>query len=123
MDLPGAEQMKHVRKLMEAGPITERVPDQSLIVENNLTPGERIQATRGKDYAYVYTASGKPFTVHLGKISGATLNVGWYDPRTGKYEAAGTTENKGDKQFTPPSAGYGKDWVLVLQDTARPVSL
>jgi hypothetical protein len=123
MDLPGAGQMKHVRKLMEANPMTERVPDQSLITENNLTPDERIQATRGRDYAYVYTAAGKPFTVHLGKINGTTLSAGWYDPRTGKYEAAGTTENKGDKLFTPPSGGYGKDWVLVLQDSSREVQL
>jgi hypothetical protein len=71
MELPGANQMKWIRRLMESHPpLTERIPDQSLILENNLTLSERIQATRGKDYLFVYSAAGKPFTVVLEKITG-----------------------------------------------------
>ena len=73
MELPGANQMAHVRHLMTARPLLDRVPDQSLIVENNLSSAERIQATRGTDYAFVYSAMGKPFTVNPGKISGKSL--------------------------------------------------
>lgn len=123
MDLPGAQQMAHVRRLMEAGPILERVPDQSLITENNLPPADRIQATRGNDYLYVYTCTGKRFTVQFGRISGSELQAGWYNPRNGKFEKAGKFRNQGSQKFTPPSSGYGHDWVLVLQDAARPFTL
>ena len=119
LDLPGANQMKHVRKLMTARPQLARVPDQSLIVENDLGPAERVQATRGLDYAFIYSAVGKPFTVNPGKISGKTITATWFDPRTGKTQVAGTFENQKPKQFTPPGQGYGQDWVLVLDDAAK----
>ena len=81
MELPGANQMVFLKKLVESRPFLDRVPDQSLVVENNEAAAERIQATRGKDYAFIYVATGKPFTVVLGKISGVKLNAAWYNPR------------------------------------------
>lgn len=119
MELPGASQMKFVRRLMESRPILDRVPDQSLLVESNLTAAERIQATRGTDYLFVYSAAGKPFTLNLGKISGTTLNAYWFDPRKGEVKAIDKVENKGTKLFTPPTKGYGNDWVLVLDDASK----
>jgi hypothetical protein len=119
MELPGATQMKYIRRLMELYPILERVPDQSVIVENNLAPAERVQATRGNDYIFVYTAAGKAFTVNLGKISGKDLNAYWYDPRNGETKTLDKVSNKGQQKFTPPSSGYGQDWVLVLDDAAK----
>jgi hypothetical protein len=117
LDLTGANQMKYVRNLVEAFPITERVPDQSLIKENNYVPAERIQATRGKNYLMVYTSAGKPFTLTLGKISGSNLKGFWYDPKSGKQTAVEVTKNSGSKYFKPLTAGYGQDWVLVLYDS------
>ncbi|WP_338871090.1 glycoside hydrolase family 140 protein [Spirosoma sp. SC4-14] len=119
LELPGANQMKFVRKLITARPLLNRVPDQSLIVENNLGSPQRIQATRGTDYAFIYSAVGKPFTVHPGKISGKTISATWFDPRTGKTQSAGTFNNQQPKQFTPPTKGYGNDWVLILDDAAK----
>ncbi len=119
MDFPGANQMQYVRKLIESHPMLERVPDQSLIEESDLTPSERIQATRGDDYAFIYTSEGKSFTVVLNKISGTALLAYWYNPRDGKTTDIGNIKNDGTKKFTPPSSGYGQDWVLVLDDTAK----
>jgi hypothetical protein len=119
LDLPGANQMKHLRNLLEARPLLDRVPDQSLIIENNLNAYERIQATRGTDYAFIYSAYGKAFTLNLGKISGNQLNAFWYNPRTGKTEDIGKIENKGTKIITPKTTGYGQDWVLVLEDDTK----
>jgi hypothetical protein len=99
------------------------VPDQSLIVENNLNPADRIQATRGRDYGFVYTSSGLPFTVNPGLISGKLLTANWFDPRTGKTRSAGTFANQRPQRFTPPDRGYGHDWVLILDDTAKNYSL
>jgi hypothetical protein len=120
MELPGANQMKFVRRLMESHqPISERVPDQSLILENELPAAERIQATRGKDYIFVYSAAGKPFTVVLGRISGKMLNLSWINPRDGSVLKELPIENKGTHLSTPPKSGYGEDWVLVLEDAEK----
>ncbi|QKZ12996.1 glycoside hydrolase family 140 protein [Spirosoma sp. KUDC1026] len=119
LEFPGARQMAYVRKLITARPLLDRVPDQSLVVENNLGPAERIQATRGNDYAFIYSTVGKPFTVNPGKISGRSVTATWFDPRTGKTQPAGTFDNQQPKQFSPPSKGYGQDWVLVLDDADK----
>ncbi|OOQ60845.1 glycoside hydrolase family 140 protein [Mucilaginibacter pedocola] len=119
LDLPGAKQMSIVRKLMEAFPLTDRVPDQSIIVENNYGPADRIQATRGSDYLLVYTAAGKPFTVLPGKIKGQKLKALWLDPRNGKITELPQVANQQPNKFTPPSTGYGQDWVLILFDDTK----
>lgn len=119
LELPGASEMIYIKNLILSHPLLERVPDQSIIVENNLASSERIQATRGQDYIFVYTSEGKPFTIHLGKISGTRLNTYWYDPRTGKSKDVVVIANTGTKKFTPPSSGYGQDWVLVIDDAAK----
>ena len=119
MELPGANQVIFVKNLILSHPLLDRAPDQSIIVENDLSSSERIQATRGKDYIFVYTSEGKPFTVHLDKISGTRLNTYWYDPRTGKSKDVVVIDNKGSKKFTPPSSGYGQDWVLVIDDASK----
>ena len=119
LDLTAAKQVKHLRKLIESRPILERIPDQSLILENNLPAYERIQATRGNDYAWVYTCTGRPFTVQMGNISGKECSVFWFNPRNGETQNLGTFPNFGIKIFTPPSSGYGQDWVLVLDDTNK----
>ena len=80
---------------------------------------ERIQATRGNDYLFIYTAAGKPFTVNPGKISGSKLNVYWYNPRNGETTKPELINNKGQQKFTPPTSGYGNDWVLVMDDVSK----
>ena len=119
LELPGAIQMTHVRKLIEAFPMTDRVPDQSLIVEKDNTPAERIQATRGNDYLMIYSCAGKPFTVLTGKISGTELKGFWYDPRNGKKKDIPVSAKSDSKIYTPPTAGYGQDWVLALYDASK----
>jgi Putative collagen-binding domain of a collagenase len=111
--------VKYLKKLIEARPILGRMPDQSLILENNLAAYERIQATRGNDYAFVYSVMGKPFTLQLGKISGEKNTAFWFSPRNGEVKEIGEFENKGIKVFTPPSSGYGQDWVLVVDDEQK----
>ena len=118
MDLPGATQMQYLRRLMESRPMLDRVPDQSLIT-SALAEHDRVQATRGKDYLFVYSSQGKPFTVNLGKISGKTLQATWYNPRNGETKVANKLPNVGQKVFTPPSSGYGQDWVLLLDDSSK----
>ena len=66
----------------------------------------------------IYSASGKPFTVELGKLKAAKLIASWFDPRTGSVARTEELDNRGTREFTPPSSGEAKDWVLVLDDAA-----
>jgi hypothetical protein len=121
LTLPGAVQMGHVRRLMDSRPLNGRVPDQALLASDAFSGGDRIQATRGGDggHAMVYSASGRGFTVDLGRLSGTTITAWWFDPRSGGATASGQFARAGTRAFTPPSNGYGNDWILVLDDAAR----
>ena len=120
-DLPGAGQMRHLRALLESRPVLIRVPDQSLLASDPGRGTDHVRATRAGDgsYAFIYSASGKPFTVALEKLSGERLRASWYDPRQGTAKVDGTFPRVGKKEFRPPSQGKGHDWVLVLDDEAK----
>jgi hypothetical protein len=122
IDLPGAAQMKFVKRLIESRPFFDRIPDQSLITDA-LGANDHIQATRGNDYIFVYSSQGKKFTVNTGKISGEEINAYWYDPRNGEVKEIGKSAKKAQQEFTPPSSGYGKDWVLVIDDASKKFKL
>jgi len=115
---PGAIEMRYARDLIESRPVLSRVPDQSL-VENALEGADHIAATRGDGYAFVYDAQGRPFTLNLGKISGARVKCWWYNPRSGDSMAAGEFDNRGTHAFTAPSEGFGSDWVLIVDDASK----
>jgi hypothetical protein len=118
LDLNGASQMIHLRKLLESRPLFDRVPDLSLI-DDARSDAERIQATRGKDYLFVYSAYGKAFQLQMGRIAGQQVRAFWYSPRDGKAQEIGVFDNRGVKFFSPPSSGQGQDWVLVVDDAGK----
>ena len=62
-------------------------------------------ANPGRQYV-VYSAKGGSFTVDLSAAPNATLSVQWYNPRSGRYHAAGEIV-AGDTtmEFTPPFPG------------------
>jgi hypothetical protein len=118
IDLPGSGQLKYLRQLIEARPMFDRVPDQTLITDA-LNANDRIQATRGKDYILVYSAQGKKFTVSTNKISGKELVAHWYNPKNGEIKEAGRFTRQAQQEFSPPTSGYGHDWVLVIDDLSK----
>lgn len=118
LDLPGASQMKFLRQLIESRPLFDRVPDQSVIA-NSLGANDRIQATRGNDYIFVYTSQGKSITVNTSKISGKEIVTYWYNPRKGESTEIGRFTKSNQQEFAAPSSGYGQDWVLVIDDASR----
>lgn len=115
---PGAAQMRFLRALIESRPFFERVPDQSLLVDER-DGADHIRATRGDSYAFFYTPTGAPIEVNLGRVSGDRVAALWYDPRSGAVTALGERANEGRAVFTPPAAGRGEDWVLVLDDSSH----
>jgi len=120
LDAPSAAQMGHLRRLIESRPILERVPDQSLLPDG---PGEGAahrRATRGRDYAFIYSPDGAPFRVRLEVLAGARLRAAWFNPRTGETTFLEFLEKRGDRTFDPPGdPSVANDWVLVLDDASR----
>ncbi|OMP80361.1 glycoside hydrolase family 140 protein [[Flexibacter] sp. ATCC 35208] len=115
LNAPGAGQMKYLKQLLLSRSYFDRVPDQSLLAKDTGTQHQRILATRGKTYAFYYTATGRSIPVQLGKIEAGYIKASWYDPRTGYTSRIGTFPNKGVKVFDPPGKEEeGNDWVLIL---------
>ena len=113
---PGAAQMQYLKDLVLSKSYFDRVPDQTLIAGSAGEKYNRLMATRGKGYAFIYTYTGRVIPVNMAKLSGASVKASWYDPRDGKYSLIGTYTNKGTQQFDPPGdEKEGNDWVLVLE--------
>lgn len=112
---PGASQMIYLKKLMLSRPYFERVPDQSLIVGHNGRRYNYLPATRGKNYAFIYTYNGHIFKVNMGHIGGDKVKASWYNPRNGKTIVMGVYPNVGVRAFKAPgTVANGNDWVLIL---------
>lgn len=120
MDLPGAWDMIHVRRLMQSRPFLSRVPDQSLLV-HALSGADHLAASRGDGYAFVYTPTGQAIEIVPAALNAKSLNAWWFDPRTGATERIGSFDgHAATLRFAPPGEpGRGNDWVLVLDDAAQ----
>jgi hypothetical protein len=127
IDQPGAEQMRHARRLLESRPILSRIPDDSVIVESNVKtamPGagsRHFAACRDESgsFAMVYAPVGRAFKVRMDKISGARVKAWWFNPRDGKASVIGEFDKSGEREFSPPDLGEQVDWVLVLDDAGK----
>ncbi len=112
----GAGQMQWIKKLILSMPYFERVPDQSLIASDQGEKYQHLLATRGKQFAFIYTYTGRTMNIQMGKIAGTKLTASWFDPRNGNYTTIGVFENKGTHVFNPPGEEKeGNDWILVLK--------
>jgi hypothetical protein len=112
---PGARQMVYLKKLILSRPYFDRVPDQSLIAGAQGEHYNRLLATRGKNYAFVYTYNGRDMQINAAKLEGAKLQASWYNPRSGKITVIGTFNKSKILNFNPPGIKKdGNDWVLVL---------
>lgn len=115
IDMPGARQMVHLKKLLLSKPYFERIPDQSLIAAGQGEKYDYQVATRGKNYALIYTHNGREMQISMGKIAGDKVAASWFNPRNGKQTVIGKFENNGTHTFNPPGEMEdGNDWVLIL---------
>jgi len=119
LDLPGAWDLMHARKLLESRPFLSRVPDQSMIVPAYYPETDYVVATRGDGYAFVYFPTGWQAEIILDKIGAKSVTAYWYDPRKGESKLIDTFKGTGIMKFTPPSSGRGNDWILVIDDTSK----
>jgi hypothetical protein len=111
------------------------MPDQSLIDGNEgkaerLT-SDRITAMRSANgrLALFYSASGRTVRVRMDRLAPGTMRSWWFNPRTGMWHVDGVETRKPqpfagnirsgpgapEREFVPPGAGEGNDWVLVIR--------
>jgi lysophospholipase L1-like esterase len=120
LDAPSAKQVGYLRRLLESHPMLDRVPDQSLFVDGAGEGAAHRRATRGRGYALIYSPDGAPFTIRLGVVAGTRVLAAWFNPRSGETTSIGDIENRGERRFTPPESGEGRDWVLALTNQPKP---
>src|SRR5574344_2467425 len=116
---PGYNQMKYLKNLMLTFPYFDRVPDQSIILENGVKY-DRLIATRGNDYMLVYNYTGRTMKLDLRKISGKKKNVWTYNTKNGDFTYLGEFDNKIQtfhisSQYPDGSA----DFVLIAVDNTK----
>ncbi len=119
LDLPMANQVKHLKNLMLSRPVLTRVPDQSLVIDTQQEDNNYVIATRDSQgtYAMVYFPTGKATLLDFSKLKGPKFNTWWFDPRTGNAYK-GPSFNKSNKtKIEPPTFGKGQDWVLVIDNS------
>lgn len=118
LDRPGAFQAGYLRKLIESRPFSDRVPDQSIIAKGQGEKGEYITAfrdARGR-YAIIYLPVGKEIEIFTECVKSKKIKVSWYNPRNAEWFEIGIFSNKKKHCFTPPTLGFGNDWVLVIDN-------
>lgn len=127
LDQPGAWQMQYGRRLIESRPFLTRIPDNSVIVTNEIptsVPGAgtyHFEATRCSNgsYAFVYVPVGRKFRVRMDVIKGEKVIAWWYNPRNGEATKIGDFKSEGEREFLSPTPGENLDWILVLDDAER----
>jgi hypothetical protein len=115
---PAAEQVIHLRRLIESRPCLERLPDQDLLAAVPAGKAEHVRALRDASgsYAMIYLPSYQSVTLKTRKISGAKIKAWWVNPRSGNAAVIGEFANTGELCFTTPLDG--PDWVLVIDDAS-----
>jgi hypothetical protein len=122
MDAAGSQDMVRLKALFTSRRWYELVPD-----EKHEVVVDGLGEFRGLDYlaaarthdgrtVIAYLPTTRAFTVDLSKVAGTEVQAWWYNPRTGKADAAGRFATGAKQKFTPPAEG---DWVLVLDDASQ----
>jgi hypothetical protein len=112
---PGFHQMQYVRRLIMTFPYFERVPDQSIILDNG-TRYDRLIATRGNDYLLVYNFTARSMRLDLTKISGQYKHVWWMNADDGSLVYLGKHPSK-VLTFSPKEGTH--DGVLIAVDATK----
>ena len=116
---PGAEQIGHLRRLMESRQPKNRVPDQRLIADGEENEGghhiRAIRCVRGS-HAFIYVpTAGQTFHVNLTAFEGSAFAL-WFDPITGVTTEIGRFTSTEPVEFVTPAEGVDK--VLILENRA-----
>ncbi|MCB1124253.1 MAG: DUF4038 domain-containing protein [Verrucomicrobiae bacterium] len=120
IDHPGAFQMGHLRRLMDAMDFGQLLPNQDFIREGPTYFGSKVRGLLAEDgsQAVIYSPRGDPFMVDLSVFKGKEAQQvvqTWFDPRYGVRHYIHRGDPVGIQTYTPPTHGRGQDWVLLLE--------
>ncbi|MFT4095065.1 MAG: glycoside hydrolase family 140 protein [Niabella sp.] len=116
INAPGAGQLHYLKELMTSKAYFERNPAQEIIINNTGKKYNYLLATKGRDYAMVYTYTGNAFEIDAAKLGFKCNRAAWFDPSTGQQNKAAFITKGNVLSFDPPGEpGKGKDWVLILE--------
>jgi len=115
LNAPGASQMKYLKQLILSRPYFDRIPANDLVSGEQGERYDYLAATKGEDYAFIYTCNGSTMNIDLEKIQMNTVKASWYNPGNGQFDVIGNFKCIGIQSFVPPGGkSNGNDWVLVL---------
>ncbi len=115
MNEPGAKEMMYIKQLMMSYSYFDRVPAQDILASNGEKYAYKV-ATKGKDYAMIYTYNGDMISVSMNKLGFKVNKAQWFNPKDGKYQLIENIGQEDVVSFDPPGeVKDGNDWVLVLE--------
>lgn len=114
LDLPGAQQMKHLRELISSLEWQKSVPAPELILGSNPEDKGHIVASRAPGFGLFYTPEGRSIQVNLQQLDFQKFNAYWFDPRNGTVQEISEKESLKNGIFKPPTSGRSNDWLLLL---------
>lgn len=119
LNLSGASQMRHLRRLVETFPFTQFRPNEPFVAAHPFRPetGSYTVALTSPDAALVYSSHSETITLDWRQLDYQRVYVRWYDPRTGLYsDPAQWDITEAFQQIDPPGdIMRGNDWVLVIE--------
>lgn len=121
LQLPGANQMRHLRALMESKPYLTRIPDQALLLRQPkeawlhvAVTSDRSPGAKNATTVMAYFPHNVEVALDTSVLAKPKLRVAWFDPRTGETHDLGVRDNGGELTIAPPAELHPIDWVLVL---------
>lgn len=116
MQLPGAAQMGHLRRLFEFLPWQNMRNEPKLLVRGVLSRFRHTLAmvSPDKDIILVYSPYGQAFRLKLSVMMEPALTAFWFDPASGQLKKQGEYSNGHTVKFTPGTKNAGKDHVLLV---------
>ncbi len=123
LDRPGAFQAGYLHQLINARPSLNRIPAQEIIKKGQRTKGDYITAFRNEDdsCAMIYLPVGKEVGIGTNWLKSAKISAWWFNPRSGMVTNIGKIKRQETMLFTPPTIGIENDWVLVIENSVKPV--
>ena len=121
LDLPGANQMRHLRALIEAKPYLTRIPDPALLKQGPkeewrhvAVTSDRAPGQKNATFIMAYFPHNVEAVFDTSVLAKPRMDVAWFDPRTGQTHGQGPRDNSGELKIAPPAERHPIDWVLVL---------
>lgn len=123
LELPGAQQVRHMRALFERYPFSRLKPDfeGKVVVAGQGTDGAYLPAAVANDRSFllVYRPESTTFAIDLGVLN-APARLMWYDVRTGTCHALSDKPLTGVQRIVPREGVPDGDDVLIAEAVTVP---